>query len=114
MASYNPGDVVVFLSPDVQGLKRRPGIIVSTVAYEAHRPDAVIGLVTARTHRPLTPMDHLILDWRQAGLRKPSLFRSYLTTRPRTELTLIGHLSDRDWQGIQSCLRSAIAVTGIP
>ena len=54
-------------------------------------------------------MDHVILDWQQAGLRRPSLFRSYLTTRPRKELTRIGRLTDRDWQSIQSCLRSAIA-----
>ena len=62
----------MFLSPDVQGPKRRPGIVVSNADTQTHRPDTIIGLITAQTHHPLTPMDHLLVDWQQAGLRKPS------------------------------------------
>ena len=108
MASFNPGDLVVFLSPDIQGPKRRPAVVISTHEYHAKRPDAILGLLTSQTDRAVGSTDTILQDWQQTGLRKPSLFRAFLTTRPRSELTLIGHLSERDWLAVQACLRDAV------
>lgn len=108
MASFSAGDLVVFLSPDIQRPKRRLAVVISTDNYHADRPDAVLGLLTSQTDRAIGPSDYVLQDWRQTGLRKPSLFRAFLTTTPRTELTKIGHLSERDWRAVQACLRAAI------
>ncbi len=108
MASFSPGDVVVFLSPDIQGPKRGPAVVVSTNDYHASRPDAVVGLLTSQVNQTLCASDHLLVDWPQAGLRKLSVFRAFLTTSPQSEMTYIGHLSARDWVAIQTCLRATI------
>jgi hypothetical protein len=50
------------------------------------------------------------MDWQLAGLRAESCFRAYLLTIHRSELTVIGHLSDRDWLRVKSCVRAAFAI----
>ena len=44
------------------------------------------------------------MDWQLAGLRAEPYFRAYVLTAHRSELTVIGHLSDRDWTRVESCV----------
>lgn len=104
------GDVVTVEFPGVTSLKRRPAVLLSTEIYYSTRPDVILGLLTSQTAGPLHPSDYLLLDWQTAGLRKPSLFRAFLATLPITSITVVGHLSSRDWQAVQQCLRSALSV----
>ena len=111
---FNPGDVVVIDFPGVLGVKRRPTVVLSSGVYHASRPDVVVGLLTSQT-LPLGPTDYALQDWTQAGLRVPSVFRSFLATLPpATRPVLVGHLSDRDWQGVCACVRAALAALGDP
>jgi len=106
---FNPGDVVVIDFPGVTGVKRRPTVVVSSPRYHASRPDIVVGLITSQT-TALGPTDYVLQDWAQAGLRVPSVFRSFFATLPPvTHPVLVGHLSDRDWQGVCTCVRIALA-----
>ena len=106
---FNPGDVVVIDFPGVTGVKRRPTVVVSSPIYHASRPDVVVGLITSQTIA-IGPTDYLLQDWTQAGLRVPSVFRSFFATLPpATNPVLVGHLSDRDWQGVCACARIALA-----
>jgi len=106
---FNPGDVVAIDFPGVTGVKRRPTVVLSSPAYHASRPDVVVGLITSQT-TALGPMDYALHDWAQAGLRVPSVFRSFFATLPpATRPVLVGHLSDRDWQGVCACVRMALA-----
>jgi mRNA interferase MazF len=50
------------------------------------------------------------MDWQLAGLRAESHFRAYVLTTHRSELTVIGHLSDRDWNQVKACVRVAFAI----
>ena len=50
----------------------------------------------------------MLLDWRDAGLNRPSAFRSYIVTLDQTEATPVGRLSERDWEGVQSSLALAL------
>ena len=111
MTTIRPGDVVTAEFPGVNGLKRRPAVIVSTATYQATRPDVILGLLTSQIAGVTQPSDYLLLDWQAAGLRKPSLFRTFLATLPAQAITVIGHLSEQDWKAIQACLRSALAVS---
>lgn len=105
---YNPGDVVVLDFPGVTGVKRRPTVVISSSAYHASRPDLVVGLITSQNLTP-GPTDYVLQDWSQAGLRIPSVFRSYFATLPTaTHHAVVGHLSGRDWQGVCGCVRIAL------
>jgi mRNA interferase MazF len=89
--------------------KRRPALIVSTERYYLTRPDVIIGLITSQIPNTLQPSDCILQDWSAAGLFKPSAFRTFLNSVPASNVIVIGHLSDRDWQAVQGCLRNAIA-----
>lgn len=104
----NPGDVVVIDFPGVSGIKRRPTVVVSSPVYHALRPDTVVGLITSQ-RTDLGATDYTLQDWALAGLRVPSAFRSFFATLPPTHPVLVGHLSDRDWQGVCACVRVALA-----
>ena len=105
------GDVVVVDFPGVTGIKRRPAVVVSSDAYHSTRPDVIVGLITSQVAGPIGPTDHALADWSAAGLRLPSLFRSFLVTVPRTAVYHIaGHLSDQDWLAVRAKLGTALAL----
>ena len=114
MHLFNPGDVVAIDFPGVAGVKRRPTVVVSSATYHTSRPDVVVGLMTSQT-ASLGPTDYVLQDWAQAGLRVPSVFRSFFATLPpSTHPVFVGHLSDRDWQGVCACVRVALAPMEAP
>jgi mRNA interferase MazF len=107
--SFNPGDLVTVDFPGVTGIKRRPAVVLSSATYHAIRPDTIVGLITSRTSG-LGITDYELQDWATAGLRVPSVFRSFIVTLPPSgNLVLIGHLSERDWRGILKCVKIAFA-----
>ncbi|GAB4531402.1 MAG: type II toxin-antitoxin system PemK/MazF family toxin [Anaerolineae bacterium] len=104
-----PGDIITVEFPGVERTKRRPAVVVSTEDYHRHRPDVIIGLLTSQTQDATAPTDHILQDWAEAGLHRPSAFRTFLATLPAKVVTRIGRCSDRDWQAIQDSLRMSIA-----
>ena len=102
------GDVVIVEFPGVQSTKRRPAVVVSSAVYHRTRPDVILGLVTSQLAEAKHPSDHLLVDWMQANLRKPSAFRSFLVTLPVKAVRVIGHLSERDWSAVKLCLGEAV------
>lgn len=105
----NPGDVVTVDFVAATGVKRRPAVVVSSDLYHAHRPDLILGVLTTQITTATTPTDYLLQDWSAAGLHRPSAFRAYLGMATTSAVRVIGHLSERDWQGIQACLMRALA-----
>ncbi len=111
---FNPGDVVVLDFPGVTGIKRRPAVVLSSTVYHASRPDVVVGLITSQAIA-LGPTDYLLQDWAGVGLRVPSVFRSFFATLPpSTRPAFVGHLSERDWEGVCACVRLALATFDVP
>ncbi len=107
-----PGAVVTVDFPGATGVKRRPAIVVSSTTSHATRPDVILAVVTSQTSTANAPSDYLLQDWSAANLRQPSAFRSFLVTLPAASIVaIIGQLSDRDWQEVQACLRTALAVS---
>jgi mRNA interferase MazF len=104
------GEIVVVDFPGVQGIKRRPAIIISSAAYHTSRPDIIIGLVTTQLDDATGPTDHVIVNWKAAGLRRPSAFRAFLVTLPRKAvLASIGRPDATDWKAIVPCVNDALA-----
>lgn len=89
--------------------KIRPAIVIASHTYLAERPDVLVGILTTRPPKPASTTDYALQDWQTAGLRAESYFRAYVLTIHRSELTVIGHLSDRDWSKVKACVSSAFA-----
>ncbi|MEW6347743.1 MAG: type II toxin-antitoxin system PemK/MazF family toxin [Thermodesulfobacteriota bacterium] len=101
--------MIVVDFPGVTGVKRRPGVVISSSVYHTSRPDVVVGLITSRA-TAVGPTDHALQDWSEAGLRLPSVFRSFFATPPlAARPVLVGHLSEQDWQGVCACVAIALA-----
>ncbi len=103
-----PDMIVVVDFPGVTGIKRRPAVVVSSALYHTHRPDVIVGMLTSQVISASGPTDYPLQDWKTAGLRQPTAFRSFLYTAPRSEIIArVGRLSEADWQGVQACLEKA-------
>jgi mRNA interferase MazF len=108
--TVHPGDVVVADFPGVTGVKRRPALVVSSDTYHTARPDVILGLLTGQVAAATAPTDYLMRDWRFAGLRTPTAFRTFLITLPREDVVaVIGRASDQDWREVQARLHMSIA-----
>lgn len=105
-----PGDVVTVDFPGVEGIKRRPAVVVSTNSYHVSRPDVILSLLTTNLKSATAATDYVLKDWQSAGLHNPTAYRTFLTTMPSSSVTVIGHLTDYDWKQVQSRLSGAIAV----
>ncbi len=96
--------------PGVQGIKRRPAVVLSSDLYHSTRPDLIIGLITSQISSAATQTDCILKDWQAAGLHKASAFRAFLVTLPSGAVSaVIGHTSTGDWQSILICVQSALA-----
>lgn len=108
---FSAGMVIVVNFPGVEGMKRRPAIVLSSDIYHATRPDLILGLITSQTAAATHPSDYVLQDWVAVGLRRSSAFRAFIVTVPRASVTSeIGHLSDADWQAVSDRVRVALAV----
>jgi len=105
-----PGDVVVGVLAGAAETKVRPAVVIASGTYLVERPDVLIGLLTTKLARAATSTDYVLLDWQAAGLRTASSFRAYVLTIHRSELTVIGHLTERDWRQVRVCVRAAFAI----
>lgn len=109
-----PGDVVTVDFTGATGVKRRPAVVVSSDLYHAHRPDLILAILTSQVTAATSPTDYILQDWSLAGLQRPSIFRVYFGMAMPSAVRVIGHLSARDWQGVQACLVRALALPGYP
>ncbi len=108
--TLNAGDLVSVDFPGATGIKRRPAVILSSATYHAIRPDIIVGLITSQVEG-LGATDYVLQDWAAAGLRVPSVFRSFIVTLPgAANMVRIGQVSERDWQAICGCVKTALAV----
>jgi mRNA interferase MazF len=105
-----PGDVVVGMLAGAAETKIRPAVVLASGTYLVELPDVLAGLLTTKLVRAAASTDYVLLDWQAAGLRAASCFRAYVLTIHRSELTVIGHLSERDWRQVQTCVRAAFAI----
>ena len=93
-----------------QETKIRPAVVVASATYLAERPDAVVGILTTKLPRTPGTTDYVLQEWQSAGLRAQSCFRAYVLTAHRSELTVIGHLSGRDWESVKARVRMAFTI----
>ena len=103
---YSRGDVVLvnFVFSEGTGAKRRPAVLLSGEAYHAGRQEAIVAAITSNTDRILVG-DHLIADWRQAGLQFPSVATGVIRTIKQTMIArALGRLASPDIDAIDERL----------
>jgi len=106
------GDVVWIEFPGAVTTKRRPAVVLSSGEYQTVRHDIIVALVTSQIAKATGTTDHILDDWRAAGLRVPSAFRSFLATLPLSAvISTIGRLSAADWQAVRDCVKRSLALS---
>jgi mRNA interferase MazF len=103
--SYRFGSVVLVPFPftDQSASKQRPAVVVSSAAYQQARPDVIIMAITSQL-RPTT-FDAELVDWRAAGLLKPSAVKPVITTVAQNLVRKsLGTLTSSDQQRLKEML----------
>jgi mRNA interferase MazF len=104
------GDVVLvgFIFSDESGRKVRPALVISSPAYHRARGEVIIAAITSNVSRQLFA-DHLLTDWKAAGLLFPSVATAIVRTVKRTMIDRkLGSLSAADLQSVERQLRRAM------
>jgi mRNA interferase MazF len=111
MTTYRRGEVVLvpFDFTNRSGIKWRPAVVISGDRYNRQTPDLVIASITGNLQAIPHPGDHALVDWRAAGLLRPSLAQTKLAT---VEASLVGRklgrLSRADLAAFEQGLRDAL------
>ncbi|OGN88899.1 MAG: hypothetical protein A2Z74_02285 [Chloroflexi bacterium RBG_13_46_9] len=106
MIGFNRGDVILinFVFSDESGIKLRPAIVVSSDDYHQGRNESVILAVTSRIDRLLIG-DHVMADWKEAGLLYPSVATGIIRTINQDMIDRkLGTISSADMRAIDSNL----------
>ena len=112
MTAYNRGDVVLvaFVFSDESGKKLRPAVVVSSAAYNRSRQEIVVAAITSNIRRRFFG-DHLIADWKGAGLLFPSLVTGIFRTIKRTMVDRkLGAMPKREMEEIDVKLRQSLGL----
>ena len=108
MIKVRAGDVVAVDFPGVNGIKRRPVVVLSSAIYHTNRPDIIVGLLTSQKGG-LGVTDYLLQDWQAAKLKVESVFRCFIATLPPSaNFVYVGRLSDQDWLGVYDCVKLSL------
>lgn len=109
---FRRGDVVLvgFIFSDESGVKKRPGVVLSSEAYHRNRQEAIIAAVTGNVDRLLTG-DYRIARWREAGFLYPSTATGIIRTIKQSMIhRKLGTLSSQDLRGVEAALRQALTL----
>lgn len=72
-------------------------MVVSSAAYHRERPDLVILAVTSQVRPVAGYGEAVIVQWKEAGLLKPSVFKPVVATiERRLVLRTLGKLTEED------------------
>ena len=112
MTAYSRGDVVLvgFVFSDESGRKLRPALVLSSPAYHRGRQEVIVAAITSNIRRRLFG-DHLIADWKGAGLLFPSSVTGILRTIKRTMIDRkLGAMPKTDMDAVHRELRRSLGL----
>ena len=112
MTAYSRGDVVLvgFVFSDESGRKLRPALVLSSPAYHRGRQEVIVAAITSNIRRRLFG-DHLIANWKGAGLLFPSSVTGILRTIKRTMIDRkLGAMPKTDMEAVHRELRRSLGL----
>jgi mRNA-degrading endonuclease toxin of MazEF toxin-antitoxin module len=101
------GDVVLVPFPftDQSTTKQRPGIVVSSTAYQRARRDLILMAVTSQMRGSGAFGELVVEDWQAAKLIRPSAIKPVLATLEQTlVIKKLGRLSVTDQQRLRETI----------
>lgn len=105
------GDIVLVRFPftDQLGAKQRPAAVISRADYHRQRPDVILLAITSHVRPVLGFGEAPVVDWRGAGLLKPSVFKPILFTAEQSLIRKsLGRLPDGDRHALQQLLHTLL------
>jgi len=114
--TYERGEVVVVNVPfsNHSGLKPRPALVVSPLAFHRRLPDVIVCPISSqpRYHRRPGAGDCPLREWHAVGLRHPSTGRvsKVLSFDKQIIKRTLGRLSRSDLQRVDASLRQAVGL----
>jgi len=112
MTAYRRGDTVLvgFVFSDGSGKKLRPAVVISSPVYNRARQEVVVAAISSNVRRRLVG-DHLIADWKSAGLLFPSVATGIFRTIVRAMVDRkLGAMGRQDMDAIDRELRRSLAL----
>lgn len=112
MTGYKRGDVVLigFVFSDESGRKLRPALVLSSPAYHRGRREVIVAAITSNVRRRLFG-DHLISEWKGAGLLFPSTATGILRTITSAMIERqLGTMARPDLDAVDRRLRRSLAL----
>jgi mRNA-degrading endonuclease toxin of MazEF toxin-antitoxin module len=110
MIACDRGDVVLvgFVFTDESGRKVRPALVITSSAYHRARREVILAAITSNVCRRMFA-DHLLADWKAAGLLFPSLVAGIVRTVKQTTIERkLGSLTKADMQAVERGLRRVL------
>ena len=108
--TYSFGDIVLVDFPFSSnvGIKKRPAVVISKADFNATRNDLALLAITSKVDN-LTIGEALLKSWKEAGLVKPSAFKSVIFTVEKQYVDkTIGKLTKADIDILLDCLKQIL------
>ncbi|HLE43757.1 MAG TPA: type II toxin-antitoxin system PemK/MazF family toxin [Methylomirabilota bacterium] len=112
MTDCGRGDVILvgFVFADESGRKLRPALVVSSAGYHRARHEVIVAAITSNVRRRLFG-DHLISDWKGAGLLFPSVATGILRTIKRSMVhRKLGAMPKTDLEAVDQALQRSLGL----
>jgi mRNA interferase MazF len=109
--TFQRGDVVLVPFPfsNLSMTKTRPAVVVSSSLYHTEKPDLILVAITSNVAAATGPLDYVLSNWREAGLRCPSALKPALFTLDPAHVQFrVGALTPPDLARVDQQLRLAL------
>ena len=111
MTYYDFGDIVLVPFPftDQKASKKRPAVVVSSMTYNRERSDIVLMAVTSRIKPSAFFGETGVIEWKEAGLLKPSVIKPiFATIEKGLVLRKLGRLGEDDRNALQEIIQAIL------
>ncbi len=109
MTNFCKYDVIVVKFPFASSIryKARPAVIISTEKFnKSHRNSLIIIAISSQIQNKLD-FEEKIVDWQQANLLKPSIFKASIATIEQSYvISKLGFLSNKDINNLDSMIEN--------
>jgi len=109
--TFNQWDIILVPFPftNLEGMKKRPALIISPNNYNYEGMDIIIAFLTSNIKQEDRVGDYHLKKWKSAGLPKPTKFKLKLATILKSKVVkAIGSIELTDQKNIKGILIKSI------
>lgn len=109
MTNISKNDVIVVRFPFASSMKykARPAVVVSSELYNTNKRNTLLIMAISSRHDNKLEFEIDIDAWKDAGLLKPSIFKSAIATiEQEYVITKIGTLSKQDSKQLENMIKT--------